>query len=117
LLRLQLTRELLRLLEQSFGLHRRFDTVEHDADIGRKLVEESELHFGEFTERSELDHWLNPTFKQHQQRHDVPWHGLEQCRSDRNGVWGHLADQHSPFVRGALPDQALAEREMLGIAA
>ena len=32
LLRLQFAGELLRLLEQAFGLHRRFDGVEHDAD-------------------------------------------------------------------------------------
>ena len=32
LLRLQLAGELLRLLEQAFGLHRRLDRVEHDAD-------------------------------------------------------------------------------------
>ena len=32
LLRLQFAGELLRLLEQAFGLHRRFDRVEHDAD-------------------------------------------------------------------------------------
>ena len=35
LLRLQFAGELLRLLEQTFGLHRRFDRVEHDADRGR----------------------------------------------------------------------------------
>ena len=32
LLRLQLAGELLRLLQQAFGLHGRFDRVEHDAD-------------------------------------------------------------------------------------
>ena len=40
LLRLQFAGELLRLLEQPFGLHRRLDAVEHDADIGRELLEE-----------------------------------------------------------------------------
>ncbi len=35
LLRLQFAGELLRLLEQAFGLHRRFDRIEHDADRGR----------------------------------------------------------------------------------
>ena len=35
LLRLQFAGELLRLLQQAFGLHRRFDRVEHDADAGR----------------------------------------------------------------------------------
>ena len=43
LLRLQLAGELLRLLEQAFGLHRRFDRVEHDADDGGELLEEHGL--------------------------------------------------------------------------
>ena len=48
LLRLQFAGELLRLLEQTFGLHRRLDAVEHDADIGRELLEEHHLQGGEF---------------------------------------------------------------------
>src|SRR5579862_1775128 len=47
LLRLQFSRELLRLLEQAFGLHRRLDRVEHDADRGRQLLEEHGLQRGE----------------------------------------------------------------------
>ena len=43
LLRLQLAGELLRLLEQAFGLHRRLDAVEHDADAGGELLEEGHL--------------------------------------------------------------------------
>ena len=43
LLRLQLAGELLRLLEQPFGLHRRFDRVEQDADVRHQLVEEREV--------------------------------------------------------------------------
>ena len=35
LLGLQLAGELLRLLQQALGLHRRFDRVQHDADRGR----------------------------------------------------------------------------------
>ena len=40
LLRLQLAGELLRLLQQAFGLHRRLDGVQHDADAGGQLLEE-----------------------------------------------------------------------------
>ncbi len=43
LLRLQFAGELLRLLEQAFGLHRRFDRIEHDADRGGQLFEEHRL--------------------------------------------------------------------------
>ena len=47
LLRLQFGRQLLRLLQQAFGLHRRFDTVQHDADAGGELLKESEVGSGE----------------------------------------------------------------------
>ena len=43
LLRLQFAGELLGLLEQAFGLHRRFDAVEHDADAVGQLLEEGHL--------------------------------------------------------------------------
>ena len=43
LLRLQLGGELLRLLEQALGLHRRLDAVEHDADAGGQLLEEGQV--------------------------------------------------------------------------
>ena len=43
LLGLQLGGELLRLLQQALGLHRRLDAVEHDADAGGELLEERDL--------------------------------------------------------------------------
>ena len=43
LLRLQFDGELLRLLQQTFGLHRRFDTVQHDTDAGGELFQEGEV--------------------------------------------------------------------------
>ena len=47
LLRLQFAGQLLRLLEQAFGLHRRLDGVEHDADARGQLLEERDLQVGE----------------------------------------------------------------------
>ena len=41
--RLQLDRQLLRLLQQVLGPHRRFDRVEHDADRLRQLLEERQV--------------------------------------------------------------------------
>ena len=70
LLRLQFAGELLRLLEQALGLHRRLDRIEHDADRGGELFEEHGLQGGEFVNRSELDHRLDLIFEQHRQ-HDV----------------------------------------------
>ena len=47
LLGLELAGELLRLLQQPFGLHRRLDAVEHDADAGGELLEERQVRVGE----------------------------------------------------------------------
>ena len=81
LLRLQFAGELLRLLEQAFGLHRRFDRIEHDADRGRELFEEHGLQRGEFVERGELDHRLDLVLEQHRQHDVVARLHLEQAPS------------------------------------
>ena len=47
LARLQLDGQLLRLLQQALGAHRRLDRVEHDADRLRELLEEREVGGGE----------------------------------------------------------------------
>ena len=54
LLRLQLGGELLRLRQQPFGLHRRLDAVQHDADAGRQLLEERDLQVGEAADRGRV---------------------------------------------------------------
>ncbi len=46
LLGLKLSGELLRLLEQTLGLHRRFNAVQHDADVRCQLLEERDLQLG-----------------------------------------------------------------------
>ena len=51
LLSLKLCRQLLRLFEQSFGLHRGFDTVQHDADAGGQLLEKREMRRSEHAQR------------------------------------------------------------------
>ncbi len=51
LLRLQLGGQLLRLLQQAFGLHRGFDAVQHDADAGGQLLEERQVRGGEGAQR------------------------------------------------------------------
>ena len=74
LLRLQLGGELLRLLEQAFGLHRGLDAVEHDADAGGELFEEGQMRGGELAERGELDDCLDVVFEEHRQHDDVARH-------------------------------------------
>ena len=68
LLRLQFAGELLRLLEQAFGLHRRLDAVEHDADAGGELLEEGRAAAAvNSVDRGKLDHRLDLAFEQHRQ--------------------------------------------------
>ena len=78
LLRLQFAGELLRLLEQAFGLHRRFDRIEHDADRGRELFQEHGLQCGEFVNRGEFDDRLDLALEQHRQHNIVARLDLEQ---------------------------------------
>ncbi len=47
LLRLQFGGQLLRLLQQAFGLHRGFNAVQHDADAGGELLKEGQMRSGE----------------------------------------------------------------------
>ena len=77
LLGLQFAGELLRLLEQTFGLHRGFDGIEHDADAGGQLFEEHRLQRGELRNRRELDNSLHLVLEQHGQHDNVAWHHLE----------------------------------------
>ena len=59
LLRLQLGGQLLRLLQQAFGLHRGFNAVQHDADAGRELLEEGQVRSGEGAQRGQFDDRLH----------------------------------------------------------
>ena len=110
LLRLQFGRQLLRLLQQAFGLHRGFNAVEHDADAGGQLLEEREVRSGESAQRSQLDDGLDAILEQHRQHDHVSRHGLEQAGADRNRVCGHVGDQHAALLGGALPDETLRPR-------
>ena len=115
LLRLQFAGELLRLLEQAFGLHRRFDRIEHDADRGGELLEEHGLQRGEFLNRGELDHRLDLVLEQHRQHDVVARLHFEQRRTDGHGAFRHFRDQHAALVERALADQALAESQRLRV--
>ena len=116
LLRLQFAGELLRLLEQAFGLHRRFDRVEHDADRGGQLFEEHCLQGRELVNRSKLDHRLDLVLEQHRQHDIVARRHLEQSRRDRHRGLGHFGDQHPPLVDRALADQTFAKAQGLRMA-
>ncbi len=113
LLGLQFAGELLRLRQQAFGLHRRFDGVEHDADRVGQLLEEHRLQGGELRHRGKLDHRLDLVFEQHRQHDDVARHDLEQRRADRHRVGRQFGDQQAALVGRALADQAFADPDPL----
>jgi hypothetical protein len=77
LLRLQFGGQLLRLFQQAFGLHRGFDTVQHDADTSRELLQECEMRGGKCVQRSQLDDGLDAVFKQHWKHDDIARNRLE----------------------------------------
>ena len=116
LLRLQFRRQLLRLLEQPFGLHRRFDAVEHDADSGGELLEKGLLQVGEWRDRREFDHRLHLTLEQNGQNDQIGRLHLEHARSDRDDVRRHFGDQGRARVERALADEAFAEPDGAGVA-
>ena len=116
LLRLKLAGELLRLLEQAFGLHRRFDRVEHDADRVGELLQEHRLQGRERRDRGKLDDGLHLVLEQHRQHDDVARHHLEQRRSDRHRMGRQFGDQQAALVAGALADQAFADPQPLRMA-
>ena len=117
LLRLQLGGQLLGLLQQALGLHRRLDAVEHDADAGGELLEERHVRSVKLAERRQLDHRLHLALEQHRQHDDVARQRLEQAGADRHHVRGHVGDQHAALVDGALADEALADPQLRRVAA
>src|SRR6266404_6245903 len=69
LLCLQLSGELLGLLQQTFGLHGGFDTVEHDADAVGELFEEGHLRRREGADGGQLDHGFDLVLEQDRKHH------------------------------------------------
>ena len=111
LLALQFGGELLRLLQQALGLHRRFDTVQHDTDAGGQLFEKRDLQTGEVADRRQFDDRLDLAFEQHRQHDQIVWQDLEKTGNDRHDIVGHLAEQHAARIGRALPDQSLAGQQ------
>ncbi len=116
LLRLQFAGELLRLLEQAFGLHGGLDAVDHDADVGGQLLQEHHLQRGELAQRGKLDDGFHLAFEQYRQHDHITRPRLEQRRTDRNDTVRHLTDENSALVGGALADQAVAESDPVRMA-
>ena len=116
LLRLQFGRELLGLLEQTLSLHCCLDGVEHNADRGRQLFKERHLQVRESPDRCQFDDRLDLPFEGHGQHDGMARRSLEQARTNRNHVVGHIFDDHSARIAGALADQPLAQFQVIRIA-
>ena len=109
LLRLQFAGELLGLLEQALGAHRRFDGVEHHADGAGELLEEGQVRRGEFVQRGQLDDRLDLAFVQHRQHDDIARLGFHQAAAEAHGVGRNARQQQALALHGALADEAFAE--------
>lgn len=109
LLGLQFPRELLRLFQQPFGLHRGLDRVEHDADRVGELLEEGHLRRRKGADGGEFDHRLDLILEQHRKHHEILRHHPQQRRTDRGRVVRDVRHQPLALVHRALPDQPVAE--------
>jgi hypothetical protein len=69
--RLQLHRQLLRLLQQVLRPHRGLDGVQHDPNRLRELFEECQMRGRERLQRGELDDGLRFALKEHREHDDV----------------------------------------------
>ena len=101
LLSLKFRRQLLRLLQQRFGLHRRLDTVQHDTDARRQLLEKREVRGREPIQRGEFDDRLNAILKEHREYNHVPRLCFEQPGAYLNTVPGKIVDQHASKLQRA----------------
>src|SRR5208337_3699378 len=115
LLGLQFGGQLLGLLQQPFGLHRRFDAVQDNADPGRELLQEGLLQFGERRGRREFDHRLHLTLEQDGQNDHVGRLHFIHSGPDRNDVRRGRLNQGLPGVDRTLAYEPFAERERAGV--
>ncbi len=95
LARLELDGQLLRLLEQALGAHRRLDRVEHNADTRRKLIEEDEVRGGKGFEGGKLDDRLDLAFESQGQYHDTRGRGVPKTGTDAGVVRRHVAEENT----------------------
>ena len=100
----------LRLLEQAFGAHRRFDRVEHDADRFGQLIEEQQVRRMERRQRRQFDDRLDLAFEQHRQHDDArsapPRTVPEVMRMESER---HVVEQQAFLFHAALADEPFAE--------
>jgi hypothetical protein len=111
LLRAELLRQGLGLLEQVLGQGVGLDGVEDEADALGQLVEERLVDRTDGGERGQLDHGAHRPLEQDRQDDDVQRRGVPETRADPHVVVWHLREQDPLLLLGALADQTLAEAE------
>jgi hypothetical protein len=84
LLGLEFRCELLRLLEQTFGLHRSFNAVQHNADAGSELLQKSQMGSGEGVQGRQFDHRFYPIFEEYRKNNDISRNRLKQTGANWN---------------------------------
>ncbi len=114
LARLQLLSLGLRLLEQLLGDRCRLHGVEHEADALRELIEQRLMRRAEGGERGQLDDRAHGALEQDRQDDDVQRWRLAQARVDPDVIRRHIGQQDALLFQRTLPDEALAEAEMVG---
>ena len=100
---------MLRLLQQSFGLHRGLDAVEHDADAGGQLFQKHQVRRSERVQRRQPQHRLELTLEYHREHHDAAGQSIEEYGIDRYGVGRHFGYQNAPHVCRTLTEKPLAQ--------
>ena len=104
--RLQLGGQLLRLLQQVLGAHRRLDRVEDDADRLGQLVEERQVGVGERAQRGQLDDRHRLALEQHRQHDDALRRRRPQAGVDLRVVGRDVVEQDALLLRRRLADEA-----------
>jgi hypothetical protein len=115
LLSLQFDSELLRLREETLGLHCRFNAVQNDTDASSQLIKKRDLQVGESSKRSELNDGLDTALEQYGEHNDIFRHRREQSGSDRRDLFGELSDQQAARIDDALTEEALAPAQSRGM--
>ena len=101
---LKLGRQLLRLRQQAFGTHRRFDGIEDRADALRQQFEKRQRPVAEILQSAQLDDRLGMAFKQHRQHDDTHLLRLAQTRRNSDEIRWHIGEQDAFLFHRALAD-------------
>jgi hypothetical protein len=113
LLALQLAGERLGLLEQVLRTHVRLDRVQHDADRFGELVEERLVRRVEPVEAGQLEDGLHLALEHDRHHDDVQRLGLAEPGRDVDVVVRDVGEEDLLLLQRALPDEALAELELV----